>query len=251
MKLKDILTEATKVKASVEIALNAARESSREVPIRANKFDNLFDTSKIAKILLDGGYSFKHKELNYFISAEDAAKVEGLTDILVKRNHSGTKVKIGSKTYNIYPDGTSTTSAKAYIITIDGEIVDTVKKSKIESNIKNEIKSGLMVMAIKSDLSAKQIEAIFDGEDEEATKGFYVKRRGNEFKIILFSANDFIGGRAFTIFGQQHTSKNDKFNYYAAGEVTYEQFTKRQLLPAKAYSKSNLQDRKDGMFVAK
>jgi hypothetical protein len=256
MKSFNTLINEAKAKVTYTEAFNHSKECSNLIPLRKTKIDSKYDTSALANILLDGGYVFtpNDKYISYFISAEDAAKIEGLTDILVKRE-GGDAFKIGSKTHRIdkwafYNANKAVCSAKSFIITVEGDPIDNVVKSHYPQDMLDFMKDGKIVNCLKTDLSDSQINAIYGDKDEV---GFYYKIFDGQYKIIMLSAGMIPGTEGtFYIYGQQHTSKNERFTRVdTASEGVKYGLLKKSIFSSAAYSKSKIYNRKDGMFVAK
>ncbi len=233
--------------------MNLKKECGNEVPVRAKTFDAHYNTAPIADIILDGGYLFEdNKDNSVAISAEDAAKVPGFTAMLQDFNNSQQSIKIGRKTIKFSRSEENKCNATASIMKVEGEQIDTPIKNKLSSEMKKEIQSGTVVMSIKVPLSQEYVDGWFP--DTEEKQGFYISGNAREFRAILRSDGKIKGTDGkFVIFGQQHATKNSRFKWCndGYGEVHYEEMSYRQMSSPRSYSKGALQDRKDGVYVAK
>lgn len=250
------LFEATsgKVSAKTEVLIDLKRECANQIPVTTDTLGAGFNTTGIAQEVLNGAYLFEFKYETYLVTAEDAAKVIGLTEAL--NNSSKTKIKIGRKSFDVseYRDY-SKVSAKVYKLNIEGEQAENVIPSNIPSEDVNLIKNRVIAYAIKAKLTDEYVQGWFTdpfgNNDKEEKVGFYCKPFKDGVKLWLRSSHDFIKNKPCVIFGQQHTSKNERFTYFDAGELDFAEFTYRRLAPPRSYSKSFVKERSDGVFVAK
>lgn len=254
MHYKDFLFEGKTV-ATVRMVVNAATVCSTYVPVTTKAISNEYDTSELAEIILNGGYRFNTDKGSCYMTADSVSKVQGLGEFLNSKSKGS--FKIGSKSYKIsYPVDKvenydrdysySATEAKSFIIDVEGDSIDEVKDcSYINDENKDRIKNRQVVNCLKSDLSQTTIDAVY-GDKEEVN--FYYTITDGAIKVILLSAHDFVKGD-FVIFGQQHTSKNERFVFittdYKYGPINKGKFN------TGSYSKSKIYKRADGMFVAK
>ena len=257
MHYKDFLFEGKTV-ATIRAVVDSAVNCNTYVPVSTRRFSNDYDTTEIAEIILNGGYRFDtNKYISYYMTAESVAKIAGLGEFL---NSAQTgDFKIGSKSYKVYShpsksfeygnDWTySSTRNKSYIIDVEGDTVDEVKPFKlVDSDAKDRIKHRVIVNSLKSDLSQTTIDAVF-GDKEEVN--FYHEIVDGMIKVVLLSSHDFLKDDfGFVIFGQQHTSKNERF-MFVTKKINYGPISKHKFNTG-SYSKSKIYKRADGMFVAK
>ena len=234
--------------------MNLKKECGNHVPVRAKTFDSQYNTAPLADVVLAGGYLLADNKGNTIaISAEDVAKIPGFGEKLKNQTNSWDKVKIGRKTLNFIKRPEYKCYATASIMKVNGEVVDAVLNNKLSNDIKREIKSGTVVMSIKVPLSQEYVDGWYP--DTEKKQGFYIRGNAREFNAILRSAGKIKGTDGkFVIFAQQHATKNSRFMWCNDGgynEVHYEEMSYRQMSAPRSYSKGALQDRKDGVYVAK
>ncbi len=266
-KFKELIIESA-ISFDLQTVMKLKKECSNKVPVRVKRFDVSYDTSTIAQMLLDGGYHLiNNKEESIIISAEDVAKVPGFIEAIQVNmtqkekpyNQTTSVVKIGRKSLKFSLANENYCYAAAHIMTVNGEVTEKITKNKIDSDIKNEIKNGVVVMAMRTPLSQAYVDGWFP--DPEEKQGFYVQPAGGrEFYAILRSADKLKGTDGpFVIFGQQHATKGYRFmwvNYTGMlggyfKNVRYEKMSYRQMSTPRSYSKGALQDRSDGIYVAK
>jgi len=236
--------------------MNLKKECGNAVPVRAKTFDSQYNTAPIADILLAGGYLFEdHKSNSFAITAEDVAKVPGFGSLLQNNSTSEQQVKIGRKTIKFTKQNGNKCRATASIMRVNGDVVDPIVKNKLPSDLRTEIKSGTVVMSMKVPLSQEYVDGWYSADKEEK-HGFYIDGDAREFNAILGSAYKIKGTDGkFVIFGQQHATKNSRFLWCNDGnrypQVRYTQMSYRQMSAPRSYKKGALQDRKNGVYIAK
>ncbi len=251
-KFKDLFTESTTPKVTSENIFNVKKVCSNRVPIRAKRFDSVYDTTYIAKRILEGYHVFNvDVGANWettIISPEDLAKHTELYNMVVTKK--GGKFKSGRKTWHIYngSDEISVSKAHNYVneMFIEGDVVEKVVKAKHSASDLNTIKNGVVVNAMKVPLTVEYVEGWYAMDD---TAGFCVQQQSGGMKILLRTSWDIAKGEPFVIFGQQHATKNSRFTF--VNRYEYMQVPKHILMPPKAYTKSKIVDRAKGTFVAK
>lgn len=238
------------LKVNIEPILSLAKECVPDIPVRTKVIDSKYNTSDIASALLKGAYLLEHKYESYLISPEDVAKVAGFNDLI---KNGGGDIKIGRKGFKFnVKKGTLTSPKTNKLEVLGGEPIEEVIPNKLKQEDKKLIEKGPVIYALKHILNQQLVDDLYDGKDEDYKQGFYVTNYKDGIEILLMSSFDLTKGESFYIFGQQHTSKSQRFVYVdMENEYRYSKLSRRQVQPPRAYSKGFVKNRADGMFVAK
>jgi len=255
---KELFTEAekAKIKITTENLLNMRKVCGNYVPVRVQSFSSEYNTTYIAKKMLAGYHMFKldaGSNTDYvIISPESLARCSELYALVTSKEGTNGSFKVGRKTYKVSTRNMDRSQVLPYVdeMTILGETLEPVVKSKLPSSVTNTIKSGIVINSMHVPLSVKYVEAWYDSDPDEEIN-FYMKKVSDGWKMLLRSSWDIAKGKDFVIFGQQHATKDNKFKYISAGDYVYKGVSKSFLMPPRAYKKSNISDRSQGVYVAK
>ena len=248
-------TKPGKVSTSTEVLLDVKKICGNRVPLVEKSFDGVYDTSRIYDLLKNGAYLFEGGAEQFVVTAEDAAKVVGFTEALQNLGSSTVKFKIGRKTFKLHQPwylDEAKVDTKVSQLHIEGEQAENVIPNELSAETKKMVKEQVIVYAMKVPLSNEYIEGWYnDPADRDEKIGFYYEPWDSGIRLRIKSSHDFIKNKPCVIFGQQHATKNEKFTYFKAGELSYGEFNYFRISPPRSYSKSYVKERSNGVFVAK